>query len=214
MQSRGIKNGIHSFYCKNCDDWDRIRETEYNTPDNLPVAVVMDIEYLPMKFYGFNLFDTYVSPDQVIENACFLSWCGKYLYDDTMYGDILTPKEAINRDASRITKSAFEFLKNADIAIGHNFRNYDAKYLNTCFLEYAKPLRYRIIDTLEVAKNNFKFASNKLSFINKKLGIREKISNEGLPLWIKCSDGDKESRHYVFIQCGRYHIHRRIVLEF
>ena len=48
IQSRGIKNGIHSFYCTKCNDWTRIRETKYNVPSNLPVIAVCDIEYLPM----------------------------------------------------------------------------------------------------------------------------------------------------------------------
>jgi RNA polymerase subunit RPABC4/transcription elongation factor Spt4 len=32
-----------------------------------------------------------------------------------------------------------------------------------------------------------------MGFINHQLGIREKVSNEGFPLWRKCSEGDQEA---------------------
>lgn len=158
--------------------------------NNFPTVAVMDIETLPMIGMMWNLYNVDFYPEQVLEDTCFLSWAGKYLYNDTMYSDILTPEEAKTRNPARITHSAFEFMKQADIIIGHNFKAYDGKTLNNNLLMYAKPLKYRVIDTLEIAKNNFRFASNKLAFINKKLGIREKVTNEGFMLWRNCSEGD------------------------
>src|SRR5258706_1364413 len=159
---------------------------------NLPRVGIFDVEILPMTGMMWQLWDVDFSPEQVLQDTTFLSWAGKFLGNNSMYSDILSPEEAIDRDPQRIVHSAFEFISQCDILVGHNFKAYDQKVLNTVFLEYEKPLRYRTIDTLEVAKNNFKFASNKLAFINKKLNIRQKISNEGFALWRKCAEGDGE----------------------
>jgi len=50
------------------------------------------------------------------------------------------------------------------------------KLINSAFLECGfPPLKYKVVDTLTVARQNFKFSSNKLAYLNKKLGIRNKI---------------------------------------
>lgn len=157
------------------------------------VIGVLDIEMLPAISFSWGLFDQNIAINQVIEDVCLLSWAGKYLNDSKMYSDVLTPKEAIARNPERIAQSAWEFVNSCNFLIGHNFRSYDSKHLNSAFLLYCKPVKYQIIDTLEIAKNNFKFMSNKLKFINDKLGIRNKIENEGFPLWRACSEGQKSS---------------------
>ena len=160
----------------------------------LPKVGILDVETLPMMGYMWSLWDVNFSLDQILKDSCMLSWAGKYLYSDNVYSDVLTPKEAKERKSERITDSLFNFMKECDIIIGHNFRNFDAKVINTEFLLHGfRPLRYRIIDTLEVLKNNFRFPSNKMAYINKRLGIREKVSNQGFILWSKCSDGDPEA---------------------
>jgi hypothetical protein len=161
--------------------------------DNFPVIGVMDIETLPAIGYIWGLWDQNISLNQLVADSCLLSWAGKYLNDTQIYSDILTSKEAIARNAKRVTLSAFEFVNSCDYIVGHNFRSFDGKILNVNFLLYAKPVKYQVIDTLEIAKNNFRFTSNKLAFINEKLGIRNKIDNDGFVLWSQCSEGNQEA---------------------
>jgi len=156
-----------------------------------PKIAVLDIETLPGVGFFWQLFDTTISIDQVIEDITFLSWAGKWLDSPKMYSDILTPDEAIHRDTSRITQSVWDFLKQADIVVGHNFHGYDSKIINTNYLEHnLGPLKPIIIDTLLVAKNHFRFSSNKLQFINRKLGMRDKMDTGGFQLWKDCHYGD------------------------
>ena len=156
-----------------------------------PKIAVLDIETLPGVGFFWQLFDTTISIDQVIEDITFLSWAGKWLDSPKMYSDILTPDEAIHRDTSRITQSVWDFLKQADIVVGHNFHGYDSKIINTNYLEHGLgPLKPVIIDTLLVAKNHFRFSSNKLQFINRKLGMRDKMDTGGFQLWKDCHYGD------------------------
>jgi hypothetical protein len=170
---------------------------------DLPKIGVMDIESLPGKKYFWSLWEENGSPTQVIEDVCLLSWAAKFIDDDTMYSDIMTPKEALSRNPERVALSAYEFLSKCEIVIGHNWKGYDGKMLNTFFLMYARPVKYRTVDTLEVAKSTFKFSSNSMKFINDKLGIRNKIENEGFPLWDKCSNGDQEALNTMLdYNCG------------
>ena len=162
--------------------------------ESSPRVAVLDIETLPMIVFSWGLFDQNISVDQVIEDSCILSWAGKYLNAATIKSDVMTPDEARRRDTERITKSIWKFLHDADVVIGHNYAGFDFKYINTMFLKHGlPPLRYLIIDTFLVAKQSFRFASNKMKYINDRLGIRNKIDNDGFPLWKACSDGDNHA---------------------
>ena len=159
-----------------------------------PRIAVFDLELLPGISYFWDIWNQNIYIDQIIQDKCLLSWAGKFLNEPEMHSDIMTSKEAKERDASRITKSCWEFLSQADIVIGHNMVGFDAKHANTSFLEYGlDPLKYIIVDTLLVARKNFNFVSNKLEYINQKLGIRNKIENDGFPLWKACSNGDSKA---------------------
>ena len=168
-------------------------EKEYKN-NGAPVVAVLDIETLPMIAYTWGMFDQDISGEQIVSDSCILSWAGKYLNSPQMYSDILTPEEASTRDTRRIAQSCWDFLSRVDVVIGHNFANFDAKYINTAFLTHGlPPLKYIIVDTLQVARNNFRFSSNKMKFINEHLGIRNKLDNSGFPLWRACSEGDPKS---------------------
>ena len=166
----------------------------FQNKTDMPRVGVADIETLPAEVYTFGLFDQNIGTEQIISDICMLSWSGKFLNESVVYKDILTTTEAMEKNDERIVKSIWNFLSNCDYVVGHNWGSFDGKIINTLFLQYGlPPLKYTVIDTLLIAKANFRFTSNKLVFINKKLGIREKVSNEGFVLWKKCHQGDKSS---------------------
>lgn len=206
LQKRGMRsNGKQRFHCLELEcgyyfssfpeQLNSENITKTNNAKNIivPKIAVMDVECLPGKGYFWELFDTTIHKDQVITDTCLLSWAAKLLNSPDTYSDILTSEEALKRDAKRITLSAWEFLNGVDIVIGHNWNGFDGKVLNTNFLMYASPVYYRSIDTYQVAKSNFRFSSNSMEFINNKLGIRNKISNDGFPLWKECDNGNSEA---------------------
>ena len=159
-----------------------------------PKVGVLDIESLPLVCYSFEMYNVNIGIEQVISEICLLSWSGKFLNEPDIYSDILTAEEAPKKDMERIVKSCWDFMSKCEVIIGHNFASFDGKMMNTFFLKFGlPPLKYVIVDTLLVARNNFRFSSNKLSFINRELGIRDKISNEGFRLWRLCHEGDQTS---------------------
>jgi hypothetical protein len=166
----------------------------YKSNNESPRIIVCDIESLPGEGYFWSIWEQNIGLEQIISDVCLLSWAGKFLNEPEIYSDILQPKEAIKKDTKRIVKSCWDFLSQADAVIGHNFSQYDEKLINTEFLQYdLPPLKFITIDTLIISKQNFKFSSNKLKFINDKLGIRNKIDNDGFPLWKECHKGNPEA---------------------
>lgn len=159
-----------------------------------PRIALFDVETLPLVGYAWGMYEQNIGMEEVISGTGLLSWAGKFLNGAEMYSDILTSKEAPQKNDKRITKSCWEFLSNCDIVVGHNLVGFDSKVVNTMFLKHdLPPLKYVQVDTLQVARNNFRFDSNKMGFINRALGIREKMSNEGFPLWKNCHNGDKQA---------------------
>lgn len=168
----------------------------------IPRIVCFDVETSPWLAYTFNIWEG-VSPNNVIEDSILMAWSAKDLNDSYVHTDILTSDEAVDRDDERITRSIWACLNGADILIGHNIKAFDIPYINTRFLKYNLPplQSFQIIDTLLIARSNFKFASNKLSFLNKSLGIKQKLENCGISLWLKCLDGDKRYLNDMIEYC-------------
>lgn len=164
-------------------------------PFDYPRILCFDIETTPMEVYAFGLWNQNISPQQIISDSFVLSWSAKLLNSDEIYSDVLTSKEAKNKDDLRIVKSIWKLLDTCEILIGQNIKEFDLKKLNTRFLYYNLPpvSHYLLVDTLQVAKSVFSFPSNSLKYMNKMLGIKQKKENEGFILWKKCMDGDEES---------------------
>lgn len=162
--------------------------------ENTPRIGLFDVETLPLTGFAWQLWDVNFSPEQVISGTGLLGWAGKFLNDSIVFSDILTPKEAKVKDDERIAKSCWEFVSKCDILVGHNLIDFDFRVINTYFLKHnLPPLKPILVDTLKIAKRNFRFDSNKMQWINKYLGIKQKIETEGFPLWRKCSEGEQEA---------------------
>ena len=123
-----------------------------------------------------------------------LSWAAKWLYDDNVMSDIVTPKESINRDDSRVLNSIWKILDEADIVIAHNGDRFDLRKLNARFIlnDMPPPSPYKSIDTLKIARKEFAFSSNKQDFLTKTFGLAEKLKTD-FQLWIDCMNGDKKA---------------------
>lgn len=160
-----------------------------------PRIICFDIENTPMLVYTFSLWGDNLNPSNVMQESFMLCWSAKELNSSFVESDAITSEEAKNQDDERITRSLWDYLNGAHILIGHNIKDFDIKVMNTKFLLYGLPpiSSFQIIDTLKIAREKFAFASNKLDFINKALGIKQKLENSGMKLWIGCMDGKKES---------------------
>jgi hypothetical protein len=193
----------------NQTEWDYVQRlrasvnpiTQKKVPDhfgNIPKILLLDIETLFGVARIWHTGKQRISHQQIVQNSCILSWCGKWLYDADMMSDILTPGEAVARDDRRILESVWKALDIADVVVGHNVRRFDVRTLNARFFYHKMnpPLPYRTVDTLTESQKNFKLFSYKLDYLSKLINNQGKLETD-YELWIKCSEGDPESLDHM-----------------
>lgn len=163
-----------------------------------PRILIFDLETSPMSAYVWGRWNQNIPLDATISEWFVLCWSAKWLYSDYIMSDKLTSEEALNEDDSRIMKSLWTLIDEADIIIAHNAKRADVKWMNSRFIINGlnPPKPYHIIDTLEVAKREFKFSSNKLDALAEYFGIEHKLDTN-FDLWKKCLKGDIEALNYM-----------------
>ena len=94
-----------------------------------------------------------------------ICWSAKWLFSDEVIHDRLTGKESKRKDDKRITKSLWAlYLDEADIVVAHNaliLKKSNARFL---YHDLGLPSPYRSVDTLKIARRNFRITSNKLDY--------------------------------------------------
>jgi predicted RNA-binding Zn-ribbon protein involved in translation (DUF1610 family) len=159
-----------------------------------PKVLLIDIETTPLQVHCWGTWKQRIGYEQVINDWFMLSYSAKWLFDSKMYSSVLTPTEAVNKDDSRIARELWKLFDQADVLVGHNINGFDLPKAQTRFLmnKLAPPSPFRVIDTLKVAQQNFRFASNKLDYIGQLLLNDRKIHTE-YQLWLRCLEGDAKS---------------------
>lgn len=169
------------------------RDKRY-TETKQPKILLIDIETAPMDVMVWGLYKQRISHTNVVNDWFILSWSAKWLFSSEIMSDVVTPKEAVNRDDKRICQSIWDLINDCDILIGHNVERFDKRKLNARFFinGFAPPLPYVTIDTLILAQKNFGFSSNRLDFLGRLIRNRGKIETN-FDLWVRCKNGDKEA---------------------
>lgn len=159
-----------------------------------PAILIFDIETLPILAYVWGAYEQNLGIDSIVKDWCVLSWSAKWLGDDKVISDILTSREAVERNDSRLVRSFWKMLDRADMVITHNGREFDIKKVNTRFMfnGLTPPSSYKNVDTLVAARSVFGMTMNKQDYIAKYLGIQRKVKTD-YQLWIDCDNGKKKA---------------------
>ena len=151
-------------------------------------TLILDIETFPNKVYTWGLWDQNVGLNQIIEPGSVACWGAMWAGEDTVYFD------SVNRSGEReMFKSIHGLLDEADATVTYNGDRFDLPWLRAGFIQHGlkPPAPSRSIDLLKTVKKQFRFPSNKLEYVSKALGIGEKLSHEGFPLWVRCMEGNQ-----------------------
>lgn len=173
-------------------------------------VLVFDIETTPICSYTFDVWKQNIMPVQIVRPWNMICWSAKWLFGSEIYSDVMTPEEAIAGDDSRITKSLWAYIEEADILIAHNGVKFDVPKINSRFLVHGlpPPKPYLVIDTCLAARKKFGFEHNKLDYLAERLGVPRKLDTD-FQLWIDCMLGKEESLAFM---CT-YNQHDVVVLE-
>lgn len=153
----------------------------------LPKILLLDIETSPNVSWNWSFWKQDIRYQQLIYPWILISWVAKWLYAPENMGDVLTRREAIKHDDSRISKSLLKLFNEADIIIAHNGKKFDDKRSKTRFFlnKFNPPTPYRLIDTYQELKKEFVMPSNRLDYLAHLLYDDSKMPTE-FALWPKC----------------------------
>lgn len=116
-----------------------------------------------------------------------------------------------NKKEKECLAGLWELMDEADIIVGHNGDRFDIPMMNGYFIRngFTPPSTSRSVDTLKIARNRFKFMSNRLDHLGKTLGLGRKVTHTGFKLWLGCMAGDKKD----WATMTRYNIQDVMLLE-
>lgn len=159
-----------------------------------PKILIYDIETSPLVCYSFSLYPERISTDQIIKDWHMISYSAKWLFDEEILSEVLTPKEMKNADDKRLAKSLWKLFDEADIIIGYNGLRFDLPRCNSRFLIHGllPPSHFIFIDPIVTAKKTFGFSSNKMDYLLELLELDRKIHTD-FTLWSRCMDGELEA---------------------
>lgn len=172
-----------------------------------PKILIFDIETSPFMAYAFRRWKANINQEFVISEGYMLSYSAKWLGSDNIIFERITEFE----NDYDIVKSLSELINKADVIVAHNLMRFDLPMLKTRMLHHGLPTLepVKCIDTLKIAKDQFRFPSNSLDGIASYLGLSRKMKHSGPSLWVKCMQLDNEA----FQEMQEYNIIDVTVLE-
>ena len=178
---------------------------------NAPKMLLLDLETAPTIGYvwGGRKFD--VNVVEYIEEGNIISFAWKWLGDKEVQCKSNRLYSRDYRVNNRLVAELHKLYSKADYVIGHNLFAFDDKVANTDILlnKLPPPPRHRVIDTLKIARQTFRFNSNKLDDLARRLGIGRKLPHTGFAMWEGCMRNDASS----WTLMEKYNKHDILLLE-
>jgi len=161
-----------------------------------PAICFIDIETAPITGMAWGMFEQNLV--HVTEPTYILSYAIKWRGESKIKTRALCdyPGYSKNKKSDKaLAADLWKDLDRADIIIAHNGDAFDIKKINSRLIVHGlpKPSPFKTIDTLKIARRNFKFDSNKLDNIGRYLQVGRKLPNTGMDLWLGCMNGDPAS---------------------
>lgn len=183
------------------EDVVKARKALYNNKGiiKMPKILIFDLETAPMQAYVWGRWKQNIALNQTISEWFIICWSAKWLFSSEIMGDVLTSEEALNEDDSRIVKSLWELINEADIVVAHNGNKADIPWMNTRFIlnNFTPTKPYFSIDTCLVARKQFNFSSNRLDALATYFNLSNNKLDTDFTLWRDCLKGNKEALHYM-----------------
>lgn len=164
-------------------------------PNGLKLLVV-DIESAPTRAFVWSLFDNYRISDDCIEEPGYCMCISARWYGEKETHFRVVRHRSSDKPNLGALKWIHGLMSDADGVITYNGRKYDIPVLNREFVEAGlkPPVPPQNIDLYtDVVRRKFKFASGKMGYVAKRLGVVKKLPSPGMALWIRCMVGDNKA---------------------
>ena len=165
-----------------------------------PKRLLYDIETSPNIVFSWNIGrKCYLDMENIIKERAII--CISYKWEDEKEVHCLTWDKGNDKE---MLKKFVKILDSADETVTHNGDNYDLKWVRARCLFYGipAPVKVNSIDTLKMARAQFRLNSNKLNYIAQFLGLGKKVDTGGFNLWKEiCLDNSKEAMDKMVEYC-------------
>lgn len=160
-----------------------------------PRILVFDLETSAATVLAFGRNKQFISDDAIVsEGGKILTAAWKWLGEEDVhyYANI---DEIVMEDDSSVCAVLWELFEEADAVVAHNALKFDVKVLRTRCLANGYPAlpTVKILDTLIMAKKNFRFPTNRLNTLAEYFGFGSKNDTGGISLWRDVQDGDENA---------------------
>lgn len=153
--------------------------------------LLLDIETSPNKVWTFDLWQTNIGPEKIIEPQRVLSYAAKWLGDKH-----IEFSSVYHNGEKKMLKGLHKLLDEADVVVHYYGARFDIPMINAEFIKHGflPPSPFKQIDLKKVVKDNFRFPNNKLVYVVKILNVGEKLERGvDIKLWIDCMKNDPDA---------------------
>jgi DNA polymerase elongation subunit (family B) len=177
-------------------------------------VLFLDIETKPLEVLSWGIHDQHHTIHQIKEEWEIICWAARWRGTKEVISAVVPVKRKKNADL-KILKPLWNLMNQADVIIGHNIDSFDIPKINARMIknDFDPTNKTRTIDTLKMARQRFKFTSNKLEYLANflNLDVRKYMDRKfhGLDLWIEFMAGNKEAREEMI----KYNKQDIVVLE-
>ena len=185
---RAIQRKALKFYGQL--DWDATISEIVEKPLKV---LFFDIETSPHLVRTFTFRPQWIGENQVVEYSKVISFAAKWIGEDE-----IIYHESRGKSDKAITKKMMALLDRCDVCVAHNGRAFDVKTIKGRALKHNlnPPSPFKVADTLQIARREFKLPRNSLSFLAEFLNCTPKQSHSnfsGMLLWMECAKGNEEA---------------------
>lgn len=171
--------------------------------------LILDIETAPNMAYVWGAWKQNVGANQWIKKGYTMSFAAKWLGS----GEVFYEENRGDNDR-KLIKKLLKLLDEADIVVAHNGRKFDIPTIlgRAVVHRLPPPSPFHQVDTLEVARREFRFVSNSLAVVAELLGLSGKDKHKNFPgfaLWVECIKGNDKA----WKEMKSYNIQDVLVLE-
>lgn len=161
-----------------------------------PKILIYDLEVSPNLGYAYGMWDTRILKIKEYASIMSISW--KWLGEDEVHHASLAniPRKKGSSSNKALTRLIHQLFDEADVVIAHNAYRFDNPVSNAGFARHGllPPSPYKTVDTLRVARSQFKFpGGNSLNELGAYLGVGVKSEVTVRDLWYDCLRGDQQA---------------------
>jgi len=186
---------------------DSIDGYKVNLGNPVPRILFWDIEtakmIIEMNTYSLKQYSNFLNPMDIKRDIWMVCVAWKWLGDSHISStSVLNDPERFARDYAddyHVIATIHKLMDSADIVVAHNGDAFDWKIFTSRCIKHnlVPPKKPVMIDTLKVARREFKFSSNQLRYLAKFLDVSDK---DNAPEWDLVAHGDREAIQY----CEKY----------